>query len=115
MSCQLTTSSKKARHPHVTQVDVLKHIIHRITKSRPTIDGSRIRVGSDGRALLDVFKTLVIMLSSSKDSPQRIPQGIERDDIRSGDGRHERDVCVRREEWVLVSAHGIVFGRTTSN
>ena len=100
VSCQLTSNSKKARHPQVTQVNVLEHIIHRITKSQPTIDGSRIGIRSDDRAPFDTFETLVITLSGGKDGPQRIAQRIEWDDVRGRDGRHVGEG--RREEWVLV-------------
>ena len=79
-----------------SDLDVLEHIIGRITKSRPAIDGSRIGIRSDGRAPLDAFETPVITLGGGKDGPQRITQRIEWNNVRVGDSRHV-EVC-RKEE-----------------
>ena len=89
VSCQLNIKSKKARRPQVTQVHVFKHIILRITNSRLTVDGSGIRIRGNGQTLLDTFKTPVIALGGGKDSPQGIAQGIEWNDVRGRDGRHD--------------------------
>ena len=87
-------NTQQRSHSQVTQVDILEHIISRITKSRLTIYGCWVRIRSNGRAPLDAFETLVITLGGGEDGPQRITQRIERDDVRGRESRHSI-VCVR--------------------
>ena len=78
-------------------------MILQITECQPTVDGSRVGIGSNGRTPPDALETPVIALGGGEDGPQGITQRIEGNDVGSGDGRHGR-VCERkgREEWVLV-------------
>jgi hypothetical protein len=52
------------------------------------IDVGRIGIWAHCRTPLDMLETLVVVLGGGKDGPQRIPQRIERDDVRVRDGRH---------------------------
>ena len=65
------------------------------------IDGGRIGIGSDGRTPLDALEAPVIVLGGGKDSSQGVAQGIERNNVGGGDGRHG-SVCVRGKKEVGV-------------
>jgi hypothetical protein len=54
------------------------------------IDGGGVGIWRHRRTPLDTLKTPVIALGSSEDSPQRIPQRIEWNNVGVGGGWHSK-------------------------
>jgi hypothetical protein len=80
--------SEKATHPHIVQINVLKHVIPRISNHQMMIDGGRVRIRTRHRAPLDMLESPVITLGCSKDCPQGIAKRIKGNDVGVGNSGH---------------------------
>jgi hypothetical protein len=78
-------NQKSKGDSHVTQVEVLEHVILRTGDCRMTINGGSIQIRSHGGPTLDMLVTPVIALGGGEDGIPRIAEGTKRRDVRVTD------------------------------